>query len=64
MASYSSSARRHGTLGGVISIMSKSREVQDDYQALKDALEVWFGKMEHRTSARHQLSYLRQEEGE
>ena len=45
-------------------IMSKPREVQDDYQALKDALEVRFSKMEHPTSARRQLSYLRQEEGE
>ena len=45
-------------------IMSKPREVQDDYQALKDALEVRFGKMEHPTSARRQLGYLRQEEGE
>ena len=44
--------------------MSKPREVQDDYQALKDALEVWFGKMEHPTSARRQLGYLRQKEGE
>ena len=44
--------------------MSKPREVQDDYQALKDALEVRFCKMEHPTSARQQLSYLRQEEGE
>ena len=45
-------------------IMSKPREVQDDYQPLKDALEVRFGKMEHPTSARRQLSYLRQEEGQ
>ena len=45
-------------------IMSKPREVQDNYQALKDALEVRFGKMEHPTSARRQLGYLRQEEGE
>ena len=45
-------------------IMSKPREVQDDYQALKDVLEVRFGKMEHPTSARRQLGYLRQEEGE
>ena len=45
-------------------IMSKPKEVQDDYQALKDVLEVRFGKLEHPTSARRQLSYLRQEEGE
>ena len=45
-------------------IMSKPREVQDDYQALKDALEVRFGKMEHPTSARQQLGNLRQKEGE
>ena len=45
-------------------IMSKPREVQDDYQASKDALEVRFSKMEHPTSARRQLSYLRREEGE
>ena len=44
--------------------MSKPKEVQDDYQALKDVLEVRFGKLEHPTSARRQLSYLRQEEGE
>ena len=45
-------------------IMSKPKEVQDDSQALKDVLEVRFGKLEHPTSARRQLSYLRQEEGE
>ena len=45
-------------------ITPKPREVQDEYQALKDTLEVRFGKMEPPTSARRQLSYLRQEEGE
>ena len=45
-------------------IMSKPREVQDDYQALWEALEVLLGKMGHPTSARRQLRYLRQEGGE
>ena len=45
-------------------IMSKPRQVQDDYKVLKDVLEMRFGKIEHPTSARRQLSYLKQEEGE
>ena len=44
-------------------LIKKPREVQDDYEALRDALAMHFGKREHPTSARHQLSYLRQEEG-
>ena len=45
-------------------IMKNPREVQDEYGALRDALAWHFGKREHPTSARRQLSYLRQEERE
>ena len=45
-------------------IRKKPREVQDDYRTLRDTLEQSIGKLEHPTAARHQLSYVRQEEGE
>ena len=45
-------------------IRKKPREVQDDYRTLRDTLEQRFGKLEHPTAARRQLSYVRQEEGE
>ena len=45
-------------------IRKKPRKVQDDYRTLRDTLEQRFGKLEHPTTARRQLSYVRQEEGE
>ena len=45
-------------------IRKKPSEVQDDYRTLRDTLEQRFGKLEHPTAARRQLSYVRQEEGE
>ena len=45
-------------------IRKKPCEVQDDYRTLRDTLEQRFGKLEHPTPARRQLSYVRQEEGE
>ena len=45
-------------------IRNKSREVQDDYSTLRDALELRFGQREHPTSARRELNCLQQHEGE
>ena len=45
-------------------IRNKSREVQDDYRTLRDALDLRFGKREHPSSARKELNYLQQHEGE
>ena len=45
-------------------IRKKPRKVQDDYRTLRDTLDQRFGKLEHTTAARRQLSYVRQEEGE
>ena len=38
--------------------------MQKEYGALKEALTMRFGRMEHPTIARRQLSFLRQKEGE
>ena len=45
-------------------IRNKSREVQDDYRTLRDALELRFGQREHPTSARRELNCLQQHEEE
>ena len=48
----------------IVFIRNKSREVQDDYRALRDALELRFGQREHPTSARRELNCLQQHEEE